>query len=308
MNSSYNIDIEGLFESLGLDELTSKPKALSGGHLNRVYSAETKRGKYAVKAINPQVIIRPSAIKNYMDSENIAFIASSVIPAVAAKLYSGSALQKYKDQYYLIYDFIEGECLVYDSLTTKHCAVMGGFLAGLHKTDFSSLGLKDDYSGIEKAVDWEYYLNKGNEIHAPWVKAFAERNKKLYEWNDRLINAASRLSYNTLISHGDLEPKNVIWKDENPAIIDWEAAGFVHPAYDLFENAIYWAKENDGSISESKFKAFFIAYIVKAALPDIDWEHVADKGFVMLGWLEYSLRRSLCMECADSEEQNMGTN
>ncbi|MDD4125919.1 MAG: hypothetical protein PHW77_09395, partial [Eubacteriales bacterium] len=41
---------------------------------------------------------------------------------------------------------------------------------------------------------------------------------------------------------------------------------------------------------------------------DIDWEHVADKGFVMLGWLEYSLRRSLCMECADSEEQNMGTN
>ena len=39
-----------------------------------------------------------------------------------------------------------------------------------------------------------------------------------------------------------------------------------------------------------------------------DWNMVLVTGFSSkLGWLEYSLKRSLWIECTDEEEQKMGT-
>ena len=52
------------------------------------------------------------------------------------------------------------------------------------------------------------------------------------------------LSTTTVISHRDLDPKNVMWNYNKPVLIDWESAGYINPMQDLIETAIYWSKMN----------------------------------------------------------------
>ena len=58
------------------------------------------------------------------------------------------------------------------------------------------------------------------------------------------------LSQNLVISHRDLDPKNVLWHGEEALVIDWEAAGYVNPYQELLEVINYWA--DDVSIIATK--------------------------------------------------------
>jgi thiamine kinase-like enzyme len=111
-----------------------------------------------------------------------------------------------------------------------------------------------------------------------------------------------------VISHGDLDSKNVMLNSNNPLIIDWESAGYVNPMQELTETAIYWSSDRAGIINKEKFLAFIEEYKKIYGKLLADWKMVLANGFLgKLGWLEYSLKRSLLIECADKEEQQMGT-
>ncbi len=52
---------------------------------------------------------------------------------------------------------------------------------------------------------------------------------KLINWNSRINEANYKLSEFMVVSHRDLDPKNVMWYQDIPFFIDWEAAGYVKP-------------------------------------------------------------------------------
>lgn len=79
MNARYNIQFEKLCNILGLGHMIGSPKAITGGLLHRMYSIETTQGKYVVKALNPQIMLRTVAIQNFINSEQIATMALSLI-------------------------------------------------------------------------------------------------------------------------------------------------------------------------------------------------------------------------------------
>lgn len=307
MNAEYNLQFIKLCDRLNLGTLTNRPEQVFGGHLHRMYSVETSTGKYAVKALNPQVMLRPSAKKNVINSELIARIAAKYIHAAPAKIFEDTCMPEIDGQYYLVFDWIEGRSIFDSEITMSQCEKLGYILGQLHRIDFTSLGLTDDYYYDEMLVDWNFYLQKGKEERAEWSELFSENIDNLYNWNNRLIEAAKKLAQDTVINHGDLEPKNVIWQGDEPVIIDWEAAGFINPMHDLIENAFYWSDEN-GKINKDKFIAFVLGYRNIAKTINGDWAVILDKGFgAKLGWLEYSLKRSLGIECADEAEKAMGT-
>lgn len=306
--TTYHLQFEKLCKFLNLGELLSTPQPLTGGHMHRMYSIQTTSGKFAVKALNPQIMIRPSAMQNYINSERIANFAAKNIPAAPAKIFDSVFMPEIEGQFYLVFDWIEGICLMTDKITLKHCEKIGYILAGLHQTDFSSLGLIDNYSSDEVLTDWNHYMQKGMEANAEWFELLKENIDNLYQWNNQLIHSAKQLASDTVISHMDLEPKNVMWRENSPVIIDWEASGFIHPMHDLVETALYWSVNSDESIDKDKFTAFIKGYKSKYSAVKADWQTVLEKGFgSKLGWLEYSLKRSLGIECADEAEQQMGT-
>lgn len=303
----YHLQFDALCKQCHLGNLIASPKALPGGHMHKVFQLHTETGTYAVKALNPGVMARPEAMQNLTNAEHIAQVAAKHIPALPALKLAQAYMQEIEGQYYYVFPWITGETLQDAAVTTAHSATMGNLLAQLHGIDFSALGLADSDSFREVEINWEWYLQKGKESKQPWAKLFSKNLQKLYDWNGKRMQAAGVLSKGTVISHGDLEPKNVMWQDRQPLIIDWESAGFIHPAYDLFESAGYWARDRRGRIQKTRFLAFICAYRKVRPNLQMDYDAVLDKGFTRLGWLEYSCKRSLGIACADAAERAMGT-
>ena len=81
----YNLQFEKLCNILKLGEIIGKPKAITGGLLHRMYAIETTQGKYAIKALNPQIMSRSVAMQNFINSERIANFALNTISAIPAK-------------------------------------------------------------------------------------------------------------------------------------------------------------------------------------------------------------------------------
>jgi aminoglycoside phosphotransferase (APT) family kinase protein len=126
---------------------------------------------------------------------------------------------------------------------------------------------------------------------------------------EKLANgSAGRLQDNRVISHRDLDPKNVLWDDKHvPLLIDWESAGAVHPMQELLEVALYWSGFEAGKVSQDAFLTVIRAYRDHGGTFCDSWSDVLSLGYQgKLDWLAYSLGRSLGLECTDEAEQQLG--
>lgn len=290
-----------------LGETVGPPEPITGGLLHKMYLLKTTKGKYAVKLLNSEIIKRPDAMANYINSEKIAHLVSNNIPALPAKIINGKFVNEINNQFYLVFDWIEGKSIKPIQVTTEHSKKIGSILAAIHKTNFEDLDIK--YGGINKGHlrEWDFYLKKGQQAGSEWVGLFKENIDKIYVWNAKSNEAAEVLSSETVISHRDLDPKNVMWNQDIPTIIDWESAGYINPMQDLIETAAYWSDDGTENINNDLFSAFLEAYKNNYGELQADWVLVLETGYLgKLGWLEYNLKRSLKMECSD-DEQKLGS-
>ncbi|WP_318245240.1 phosphotransferase [Paenibacillus gallinarum] len=308
MNDSYHIQFEKLCCTCNLGEITKAPVKVSGGLLHRMFAIETTKGKYAVKALNPQIMERPTALPNYIRAEKVAVIASTRLPALPAMIIEGEFIQKIDHQYYLIFEWIEGNPLKPDEIDVSHCKKIGAILSDIHNTDFSQI---ENHMVLDqmKEIDWGFYLEEGKKAGSVWVSLLRDTVNQLYIWTEKTKQSPMKLSSDMVISHRDLEPKNVMWSQGNPIIIDWESAGAIHPKHDVVETALYWSVNETGGINREKLNAFVNSYFQKqSGEVETDWGMVLSLGFQgKLEWLEYSLKRSLNIESTDANDQEQGT-
>lgn len=303
----YNLQFEKLCCVLQLGDIVKNPETVSGGFLHRMYAIETTKGKYAVKTLNPRIMLRPAIMQYLINSERIVSIAANNIAALPAKRFNDIFIQEIDGQFYMVFEWVEGKNLKPDQINTTHCEKIGAVLAGIHMTDFSVLGIKNDITTKDQLIDWSYYLKKGQANNAVWANLMSENIEKLYDWNAKANKASTLLAANMVISHRDLDPKNVMWNHGEPIVIDWESAGYVNPMHELIETAIYWSEDQKGEIDKERFLAFINGYKNKYGMLQADWDAVLQNGFSgKLEWLEYSLKRSLLIECTDKAEQQMG--
>jgi Ser/Thr protein kinase RdoA (MazF antagonist) len=306
MSDVQTVQLENLCNVLGLGELVKGPTSISGGLLHKLFAVETNLGKYAIKLLNPQIMNRTKAMMNFIQSEQIANVSSLYVPALPARIFNGS--QEQDQHFFLVFDWFEGKTLKQLDIHTKHCEIIGSMLASIHKIDFSRLNLTDDKTPSIGKIDWEFYLDKGIESNAVWVNLLSETIDRIYEWNEYANKSENLLSEYRVISHRDLDAKNVLWNQDTPLMIDWESAGFINPMQDMVETAIYWSETETGTIDEERFFSFVKSYKSTYGPLHANWNLVLSSGYSSkLGWLEYSLKRSLWLECSDEKEQQMGT-
>ena len=281
-NVQYHIQFEQLCDNLGLGTLLCEPAQLTGGLLHRMYAIETTSGKYAVKALNPQVMLRPTAKSNIMNGEHVAAIAAEHIPALPAKNFGNTSIQQIGGQSYLIYDWAEGKSLYGESITTAHCETIGRLLGKLHCIDFSTLNIPEPCGTEEELVDWNGYLLKGQQAGSTWADLLAQNMDDLYEWNRRYLASMQYLAHPLVIGHGDIDPKNVLWHNGQPLIIDWESAGYLHPAHEFIVCALYWSDTN-GTNDKEKFLAFLNGYLSYSSLDGFDWSTYWMRAYIRIG-------------------------
>ena len=109
-------------------------------------------------------MIRPDAMMNYINSERITNLVSKKVPAVPAKTIHGDVIKTIDNQFYIVFDWIEGKALKSNTINCSHCEKIGSILADIHRTDFSELHIKENLGSNEQFIEWKYYIQKGQKI------------------------------------------------------------------------------------------------------------------------------------------------
>lgn len=302
-----SVEMNRLIEYLKFGTVVKEMEQITGGLLHKMYHVSTDKGEYAVKVLNPEIMKRPVALQNTVNSEKIAAAFKSMIPVVAALEINGKQVHELNGAYYMIFDWMEGASIFPPMITSKNCYAIGDVLGKMHHENLAIDGVMPEEDGAPMFT-WDKYqeLLQGYENEA-WAIRYQSAVSDIKLWNQAACDAGEELAKTLVISHRDLDPKNVMWNDTAPLIIDWEAAGYVNPYQEFLEVVNYWADDGKGGLLKEHFDALLDAYTQHVKLENVDWDAVfAGSQMGMLGWLEYNVKRALGIEAAAEDEVQMG--
>lgn len=212
------------------------------------------------------------------------------IPAITALRFHNDVLIPFEGGIYMVFPFQPGRILNRDEITAGHCAKIGAVLGKIHRRNIRP---DAESAGIECP------------LHSWPLPAGQERTAvRLKQVNLLARQALEKLKRNAVMSHRDLDSKNVLWNRGEPFIIDWEAAGPVPPALELWEALLNWGRDGGGKLRPDRIAALLDAYRQWNSLPPPDWESVGHAGYAgMLGWLNYNIARSSNPALSPEERQ-----
>ncbi len=300
-------EMNRLIDYLKLGTVVKEIVQVTGGLLHKMYRVSTDKGTYAVKVLNSEIMKRPVALQNTVNSEKVAATFKTIIPVVAALEIDGKQIHELEGKYYMIFDWMEGASVFPPMISPKHCYAMGQVLGKMHHANTSVEGVTPEKDGAVLFA-WDKYqeLLQGKEDEA-WAIRYQNALSDIKAWNQAACEAQEELAKTLVISHRDLDPKNVMWNGDVPLIIDWEAAGYVNPYQELLEVVNYWADDGKGGLSEEHFHALMDAYTQHVKLENVDWDAVFAGSYIgMLGWLEYNVERAVGTSAATADEAQLG--
>lgn len=292
----------------GLGTLEKDPVIVTGGLLHKMYRVQTENGEYAVKVLNPDIMQRPEALDNMINSERIANALENEIPLVAAKKLQGQYVIKDEEFYYMVFEWLDGRSVFAPDITAYHCEQIGKILGKIHAMNIKTDGLEKE-DNTRELFAWDSFLQDAKRQKVKWYSDLEDNLERIKMWDKLVVEALQQASEYQVISHCDLDPKNVMWQGNKPYIIDWEAAGYVNPYQELVEVLNYWIVDKSGTYDREKFDALMSAYTDSMDISTADWEVILHCSFDgMLGWLEYNVKRALGIEGANSVDKKEGEN
>lgn len=299
-------NIEKLCQSYRLGKVKSEPEMVTGGLMHKMYHVRTDEGEFAVKLLNPDVMKRPEALRNMINSEIVSNALKDVVPLVAAKCFDGKYIIELDGSFYVIFDWIEGKSIFVPDISEYHCAQVGRILGKIHAANIKVDSIEKSHD-IRGEYDWKMLLEKAKPCNAECYSVLQENLADIMQWDNHVVSGLPEVSQDQVISHRDLDPKNIMWKNDEPYIIDWEAAGYVNPFQELIEVLNYWISDETGKYNKAKFDALMKAYTESMDIGNVNWDAVMACSFDgMLGWLEYSIKRALSMEGSDVKDRQEG--
>lgn len=302
-----SVEINHLIEHFKLGTEVKEIVQVTGGLLHKMYCVSTDKGEYAVKVLNPEIMKRPVALRHTVNSEKIAAVFQTMIPVVAALEINGKQIHEHNGLHYMIFNWMEGASIFPPMITSENCYAIGDVLGKMHHENLAVDGVIPEEDGAVM-FPWDKYqeLLQGYENEA-WTIRYQDALSDVKSWNRAACDAQEVLVETLVISHRDLDPKNVMWKDNAPLIIDWEAAGYVNPYQELLEVINYWADDGKGGLLKEHFDALLDAYTKHVKLVNVNWNAVFAGSYMgMLGWLEYNVKRALGIEATTADEVQLG--
>lgn len=298
--------IKQLCESYCFGSLIDEPVMVTGGLMHKMYHVITDEGEYAVKVLNPDIMQRPEAMQNMINSELVSNRLQSQIPVVAAKDFSGKHVIECAGFYYMVFEWLDGKSVFVPEISEYHCEQIGKILGKIHAADITIDGMEQRQEK-RSTYDWQGFLEEAEKQQSECACVLRENLEMLYRMNQAVIESAHELADTQVISHCDLDPKNVMWKEEQPYIIDWEAAGYVNPYQELIEVLNYWAVDETGKHDKKKFDVLVDAYTEKMDIGEVNWAAVLNCSFDgMLGWLAYNVKRALGLKGTSDNDRQEG--
>ncbi|WP_430481686.1 phosphotransferase enzyme family protein [Rossellomorea marisflavi] len=302
MNS---IDVLTLCKLAGIGLPKSDPTPVSGGLLHKMYQLKTTNGTFALKRLNPEIMKRPEALENYRKAEKITRHLAGEIPAVPSLVVDDNALLEVGGNYHLLFPWVDGKQVDASDIDGYHCEAIGGILGIIHKKTGHTIETPS-HSPEEIPIHWVNFVQPGKE--AGWGDLLETHLVELEQWTEKAVAARNRLLNGRVLSHRDLDSKNVLWQASVPVIIDWESAGPIHPVQDVMETAVYWSQSAEASVDRQKLLPFVNQYETVMGKGKRDYKRGLEASILSkLNWLEYNMKRSLGLIAVSDADRLLGT-
>ena len=305
MDNKHLIEICKAFE---LGASIAEPSKVHGGLLHRMWKIQTTKGMYAVKQLSSDINLKDDAINNnYELTEEIAArFAKQGIPAISALKFQDKHVLEIEGTYFLVYPWVNATAIDSKVISEAHALKIAEILAKIHQIKLSVPMPEDcpfEPYTTERLLS---IIKKSEEFHCPFAADLRVHQQDLIAIKDAYAHSVKPLKQHVVMTHGDLDQKNVLWDERHqPILIDWEAATFVNPTYDLINTALNWC----GIITDQFDQGLFVKMIgmYKKAGGVIDYTLLSaafDGAYGWIHWMVYNIERACVL--GESEQKTMG--
>ncbi len=292
-----------LMLTCGLGTINPLVKSVSGGFLHRMYRVETECGTYAVKYLNPVIMGRAGAHEKYARAEKMeSMIEKEGIPIVPSLTIHGNKMQNIEGHYFYIFNWKEGHITDWNNISNYECHIAGNILGRIHAIEPENVSHQEPE--ISK-IDWQGYLMKAKEQMSEIASLLTE-NEEMLIYAEREMNKAGTILPDILcMSDEDMDPKNIMWDNGNPWVIDLECLDYGNPISHVLQLALQWSGITTCDIDIEKMVNYFEGYLEAYDNGYRAYSDVFGLAYTWVEWLEYNIRRALG-ECIDEAEKVMG--
>lgn len=304
MNHQQMISLCNLFQ-LGVP--LNAPKRIHGGLLHTMWRINTDEGSYAIKQLSPHINLANEAIiKNYNLTESIAsrFIEHG-IPCVSAIEHIDNYLEIIDGVGFLIYPWVNAEPLHKDAISEVHALKIANILAKMHLINLVVPEITEPEFDIHPNDKLIELIQKANLFNCPFANELTALRQDIISINTAFQNSLPALKKHILISHGDLDQKNVLWDNNHPILIDWECARKLNPTHEIVDTCLNWSGITT-HFDEELFIKMMRAYTTSGGYLNKDILRAAFNAVQgnWINWMVYNIERSCVME--ELEQQTMG--
>lgn len=306
-NSMKEKSVENLLVKLvhmcGLGSIIADVESVSGGFMHRMYKVITDSGVYAVKHLNAEIMKRPNVHGNFARAEEIErILENSGIPIVPAMVIGGTKMQKIDGQFFYIFRWQEGRIADWNHISNEMCFKAGNILGRIHAIEPKNIEALDSETSH---IDWHGYVLKAKEENSA-IASLLEDNEELLVYAESELNKArASLPAILCLSNEDMDPKNIMWDNGIPWMIDLECLDYGNPISHVMQLALQWAGIVTCEIDVDKMIAFFDGYLEAYDNCFRCYSDVAGVAYTWVEWLEYNIQRALG-ECMDEAERALG--
>ncbi len=295
--SLNNETINKICRAYQLGKSIAEILSVSGGLLHQAWQLKTTRGVYIIKQLNPDIMEKNSSLQRYRTAEEISQLLQNVTPSVPALYCYDDVLFIDDNDVFMVFPYIHGKIIKQDDITSEHVSTIAAVLSFIHNSKFELANVAATEIEIPSTEHWKNLLYKLQQRKLSVGRKLDAILPDIINITQQFHNYLPLLQENLIISHRDLDPKNVLWdKNQNCHIIDWESAGYINQVKDLVVTAIYWCIDSRFIINELYLAKFIKVYSktssinfnndnIKAGIAGLfaDW----------LNWLAYNIDRIL---------------
>jgi thiamine kinase-like enzyme len=297
-----------LCQQLDLGTLAGAPTQVFGGFHHRMWRLQTDRSCYAVKQLGPDSDATDPAIADHFNvTEAIAeAFAQCGISAIHALGLQTRYLQIIDDAGYLVYPWTDAVAIDSKKLSEAHALKIAALMAKMHRADIQVPGLQDAPLSSNAEENIELLTWQANARHARDYQHLEEHLPSFLAIAARQQDAKKILSESRVISHGDLDQKNVLWgTDGEPILIDWESARRLNATHEVVSVALEWSGITS-AFELSLFEKFIAAYQKAGGVIDLQampaaFDRISGN---WLDWLMFNVGRSIDLE--DDKQRSLG--
>ena len=255
--------IDQLCERLDLGQPSGTLSRVSGGFHHRMWRLNTRGGSFAIKQLADDLDMQNAATVKRINATEITAreFSEQGVPALYSLANAQQHLQLLDGVGYLVYPWTEATACNKNGIEKKHALIVAGILARIHRSDIRVPELQDE-PGLpltaERVIDLVQLARQRNVRESQLLEA---RMDDLLEAVELQATAMTVLQQDRVVSHGDLDHKNVLWDEAGePLLIDWESARRLNPTYELLLEALDWGGIT-ANFEMGPFETFLQAYL-----------------------------------------------